>query len=146
MIVGLATAADVLAASRHAVGGDRYEGSTSQGQATVIVVSPNGRAVTALLTTIRYDGLCGSRGGPPYQLSSHHRVAIGPTGNFAMSATGTTAGPGSLALHVTGTFNGPTVRGAIVALGSKGRCGTRNRHGNPYSAGFTAQGAPAVAP
>ena len=39
--------------------GARYIGSTSQHQATLIVVSRDGRTITALLTTVAYDGICG---------------------------------------------------------------------------------------
>lgn len=104
-VVGLA-AAGALAADNHAIGGDRYEGRTSQGQATVIVVSASGRTVTALLTAVTYDGLCGKRGDPAYQISSTRKSAIGPGGTFAMTARSTTAGPGSLTMRVTGMFLG----------------------------------------
>src|ERR1039458_2983072 len=84
--LGLAlTGAGASAAGRGAVGGARYIGSTSQGQATLVVVSGDGRTITALLTTIAYDGVCGdSVGGPPYQILSNRRFAIHANGSFAV--------------------------------------------------------------
>ena len=134
------------AAGNHAVGGDRYEGNTSQNQATVVVVSADGHWITAFLTAIAYDHLCTKRGGPPYQISSNRRVKIGPGGSFAFATRSTTAGPGSLAMRVSGVFAAAIVRGTIAATGSHARCPPPKQHANPYEATFTARGTPAVAP
>jgi hypothetical protein len=139
-------AGGAFAADNHAIGGDRYEGRTSQGQATVIVVSASGRTVTALLTAVTYDGLCGKRSDPAYQISSTSKAAIGPDGTFAMTTRSTTAGPGSLAMRVTGIFSGTTVHGTIAETGPKARCAAPRARVNPYQATFTAKGTPAAAP
>jgi hypothetical protein len=134
------------AADDHAIGGDRYEGSTSQGQATVIVVSADGHSITALLTAVVYDDLCGKHGGPAYQVRSTRRVTIGPGGGFALTTASTTAGPGSLMMRVSGTFRGTLLRGAIAETGRSAHCPPPRTLENPYHATFTARGTPALAP
>jgi hypothetical protein len=144
--VPLAAAAAASASGGRAVGGDRYEGSTNQGQATAIVVSANGRFVTAVLTAVVYNDLCAKRGGPAYQVRSTSRVAIKPGGSFALVARSTTAGPGSRLMRITGTFDGTLLRGAIAQAGRNAHCSPPRQRENPYQATFTARGTPASSP
>ena len=146
--LGLAlTGAGASAAGRGAVGGARYIGSTSQGQATLVVVSGDGRTITALLTTIAYDGVCGeSVGDPPYQILSNRRFAIHANGSFAVTTSGTTAEHGALPMLVTGTFTGKTAHGTIAETGVKAHCAAPKQAHNPYRATFSARATPAAGP
>jgi hypothetical protein len=141
------TGVGASAAGAVAVAGARYVGSTSQGQATLIVVSGNGRTITALLTTIAYDGICGNgAGGPPYQILSNRRFAIRRNGSFALTTSGTTTEHGALPMLVTGTFTGNTVHGTIAETGIKAHCAAPRQAHNPYRATFSAQATPARGP
>jgi hypothetical protein len=146
MCAAVPLAAAASASEDRAVGGDRYEGATSQGQATVVVVSANGRWVTAVLTAVVYNDLCARRGGPAYQVRSTSRVAIKPDGGFALVARSTTAGPGSLLMRVSGTFRGTILRGAISEAGADAHCSPPRQRDNRYQATFTASGTPASSP
>jgi hypothetical protein len=135
------------AAGDRAAAGARYIGSTSQGQATVIVVSHDGRTITALLTTITYDGVCGKgAGGPPYQILSNRRFAIRSNGSFDVTTSGTTTERGALPMLVSGDFSGNTVRGTIAETGVKAHCTAPRQAHNPYRATFSAQATPARGP
>ena len=148
VMLGVAlTSAGASAAGDGAVAGARYIGSTSQGQATVIVVSGDGRTITALLTTIAYDGVCGKgAGGSPYQILSNRRFAIHPNGSFAVTTSGTTTEHGALPMLVTGAFSGNTVHGTIAETGVKAHCAAPRQAHNPYRATFSAQATPAGGP
>jgi hypothetical protein len=144
--VGVA-AAGALAADDHAVGGDRYEGTTTEGQATVIVVSANGRSITALLTAITDDGRCGNGAeGYPYQILSDRTLKIAASGSFSLSTKGTTALHRSLPVNITGTFRGGKVMGRIAATGRQAHCPAPRHNNNPYVATFSATGTPAAGP
>jgi len=135
------------AAGDHAVAGDRYIGTTSQGQATTIVVSTNGRSVVAVLTAVAYDGRCGTHPGSlPYQILSDQKVTIRPSGGFREATQGTTAGRRLLPMIVTGTFGGGKVYGTIAAGGRGAHCPTPRQSDNPYVATFSARGTPAASP
>jgi len=141
--------ADITAAvaGDRAVAGARYIGTTSQGQATVIVVSRKGRTITALLTTIAYDGVCGTgAGGPPYQILSNRRFAIRSNGSFDVTTSGTTTERGALPMLVAGDFAGNTVRGTIAETGAKAHCSAPRQRHNPYRATFSAHATPAGGP
>ena len=145
VLLGVGVAASE--AGGRAVAGARYIGSTSQRQATLIVVSHDGRAITALLTTVAYDGICGKgRGGPPYQILSNRRFAIRSNGSFEMTTSGTTTEHGALPMLVNGVFSGDTVHGTIAETGVKARCAAPRQAHNPYRATFSAQATPAGGP
>ena len=141
-------AAGAVAAGDHAIGGDRYEGSTSAGQATLIVVSASGRSITALLTAVTDDGRCGNRAdeGYPYQILSDRVLKLAARGSFSLSTTGTTALHRSLPVIITGRFRGGEVTGMIAATGRQAHCAAPRYNTNPYVATFSATGAPAAAP
>jgi hypothetical protein len=127
--------------------GARYIGSTSQHQATLIVVSRDGRTITALLTTVAYDGICGKgAGGPPYQILSNRRFTIHSNGSFAVTTSGTTTAHVALPMLVTGTFAANTVHGTIAETGAKAHCTAPRQAHNPYRATFSAQATPARGP
>jgi len=148
VVLGVAiTGVGASAAGAVAVAGARYVGSTSQGQATLIVVSGDGRTITALLTTIAYDGVCGNgAGGPPYQILTNRRFAIHRNGSFAVTTSGTTTEHGALPMLVAGTFTGNTVHGTIAETGIKAHCAAPRQAHNPYRATFSAQATPARGP
>jgi hypothetical protein len=113
----------------------------------VIVVSANGRSITALLTAVTDDGRCGNRfRGLPYQILSDRTLKVAASGGFSLSTKGTTALHGSLPVTVTGTFRGGEVTGVIAATGPKAHCPSPKHTNNPYLATFSATGTPADAP
>jgi hypothetical protein len=135
-----AAGASAAGAGAVAVAGARYIGSASQRQATVIVVSRDARTITALLTTIACDGVCGKgAGGAPYQILSNRRFAIHSNGSFAVTTSGTTTEHGALPMLVTGAFSANTVHGTTAETGVKAnRAAPRQAH-NPYRATFSPQ-------
>jgi len=140
-------ASGAVAAGDHAVAGDRYVGSTDQGQATIVVVSASGRSVVALLTTVAYDGRCGKRPGVlPYQILSNDHATIQPNGRFRETTQGSSTGRGLLPMVVTGTFGGGKVHGTIAESGADAHCSAPRQRDDPYEATFSAQGVPAASP
>jgi hypothetical protein len=131
----------------HAVAGDRYIGVTSQGQATTILVSVNGRSVKAILSAVAYDGLCGKRpGGLPYQILWEGGAAIRRGGQFSVLTEGRTIRRGAAPVIVRGTFSGGDVSGTITESGRAAHCPAPRQVDNPYRARFRAHGTPGSAP
>jgi hypothetical protein len=147
LIATLLVAGGASAARDHAVAGGRYLGKTSQGQATTILVSADGRSITAISSAVAYDGLCRMRpGGVRYQILSGREIAIGRGGQFSVMTLGRTSGPGSLPVIVRGAFRGGAVTGTIAATGRAAHCPAPRRADNPYRATFSAHGTPESAP
>jgi hypothetical protein len=132
LTLSLATAAW---ATSQLVAGGHYSGTTSQKQATTIVVSSNGRSIAKLRTAVAYDHECANAGGPTYAISATN-VPI-HNGSFSADAQGSASHHGSVKMIVTGSFVGKKVAGTIAELG--GHCAKPRQIDNPYLATFSAK-------
>jgi len=132
LTVSLATAAWATA---QLVAGGHYSGTTSQKQATTIVVASNGRSIAKLQTAVAYDHECAYAAGPTYAISVTN-VPI-HNGSFSADAQGSASHHSSLKMIVTGSFVGKKVAGTIAELG--GHCAKPRQIDNPYLATFSAK-------
>jgi hypothetical protein len=132
LTLSLATAA---LAGAQLVAGGHYSGTTSQKQATTIVVSSNGKSIAKLQTAVAYDHECASATGPTYAISVTN-VPI-RNGSFSTDAHGSASHKRSLKMIVTGSFVRRKVAGTIAELG--GHCAKPRQIDNPYLATFSAK-------
>ena len=131
----LATAATAQASAKPPKSG-RYLAKTSEGSPISFVVSAGRKTITALASSLGYDGRCGQGGGPTFSFT-FPAITITAHGHFTAATTGTdNATRGTI--RVTGVISKTSSRRMILEPTPFFACSGANAKLSAYSATFAA--------
>ena len=126
-------AQDVFAAPKQG----SYAGTTSEKAPITFKVASGGKKITAVASTLGYDGKCGAGGGPGFSFVAPS-APIGTGGKFAVTVKAH-AGTATGVIQISGVIAGANAHGTISEPKPFFTCKAPNQHVNPYSETFTAK-------
>jgi uncharacterized membrane protein len=111
-----------------------YTGTTSERSPITFKVA--GKKVTAITSSLGYDGKCGAGGGPGFTFVAPS-TTIGAGGHFTVTVTAH-AGTATGVIQISGLISGSSAHGTISEPKPYFTCHAPNQKVNPYSETFTA--------